>query len=737
MDSSQSGPGQDRPALPFHPSQSDHPWWDRSLVGQFLSRSPVGIAVMDPELRYLWLNDALARMGGVSREERIGKRIGEVLPRMDAETVENAMHKVIATGEPAIDVEYWGRLPADPDREHAYSTSFFRLDDASGQVRGVCYMVIDVTERWRARERLALLNEAGARTASTLDVTRIAQALAEVGVPRLADFVAVDLMDPVVRGEPSRGVPPTGPYRLRRVGRHAIAADTAAPLAGAGATVEFAADSPGARCLAEGASYAPSVLHDDAGDWLAAAPRETAAADGGGGGPGLPCSLMLVPVGARDSTLGVATFLRWQGRETFDGDDLLLAQELVARAAVGIDNARRFAQEHNTALALQRFLLPHRLTARSTMEVASRYLPAGSDGGESGDVRVGGGAIGGVGGGVGGDWFDVIPLSGGRVGLVIGDVVGHGLGAAAAMSRFHTAVRTLADLDLPPAELLAHLDDLVLSLLGEEPSEGNQPSAVLGATCLYAVYDPVTLVCSMARAAHPAPGIVAPDGSVTFPDLPSGPPLGLGGLPFESIAFDLPEGSVLALYTNGLIKNRGQDMDVGLERLRAALARPGLPLEGLCSSVLDSLLDGPPEDDVALLLARTHSLDADRVATWTLPADPSFVAEARALAQRQLEEWGLEELAFPLELIVSELVTNAVRHASGPIRLRLIRQNVLVCEVADTSSTAPRLRHARTTDEGGRGLFLVAQLAQRWGTRYTAEGKIIWAEHPLPPVAAA
>jgi anti-sigma regulatory factor (Ser/Thr protein kinase) len=345
---------------------------------------------------------------------------------------------------------------------------------------------------------------------------------------------------------------------------------------------------------------------------------------------------------------------------------------------------------------------------------------------------------------VGGDWFDVIPLSGARVALVVGDVVGYGTHAAATMGRLRTAVRTLADLDLPPDELLAHVDDLVISLVEQEDADSVADdeqqavaTSVLGATCLYAVYDPITRRCTLARAGHLPPAIVTADGTVTFPDLPIGPPLGLGLLPFESTELELPDGTMLALFTNGLIEGKKRDVDVGLTSLAQALARPAPRLEDVCENVIGTLLTGPPSDDAALLLARTHGLDAGQVASWELACDPAVVASARDLATRRLADWGLEELAFTTELVVSELVTNAIRYGLEPIRLRLIRNEALICEVFDGSSTSPRLRHARTTDEGGRGLFLIAQLARRWGTRYTTAGKIIWAEQALPDLAAS
>jgi serine phosphatase RsbU (regulator of sigma subunit)/anti-sigma regulatory factor (Ser/Thr protein kinase) len=426
----------------------------------------------------------------------------------------------------------------------------------------------------------------------------------------------------------------------------------------------------------------------------------------------------VVPLRARGTTLGLALFLRHRTPDAFDDDDLLLAEEIAARAAVCIDNARRYSRERTTALTLQRSMLPQRMPDQAAVQVASRYLPAGSQAG------------------VGGDWFDVIPLSGARVALVVGDVVGHGVHASATMGRLRTAVRTLADVDLSPDELLTHLDDLVIRLHLEEgpkpADEPGRPAGEIGATCLYAVYDPVSRRCTFARAGHPLPAVVYPDGRIEFPELPAGPALGLGGMPFEAAELELPEGTLLALYTDGLVGSAGHDVDAGLALLARALTRPARSLEETCDNVLYSLLPDRPADDIALLVARTRALDASHVATWELPPDPAVVAEARKEGAEQLERWGLGELVFTTELVVSELVTNAIRYASGPIQLRLIRDATLICEVSDTSSTAPHLRRARTFDEGGRGLLLVAALTQRWGTRQTEAGKTIWAEQALP-----
>ncbi|MGV9253148.1 SpoIIE family protein phosphatase [Streptomyces sp. NPDC003697] len=549
-----------------------------------------------------------------------------------------------------------------------------------------------------ARERLTLLYDAGVGVGTTLDVTRTAEELAQTAVPRFADFVTVDLYDPVLRGED-----PEAGSALRRSAAAGIRDD--APMYPVGAQLHFVASSPQGRALRTGRRVLEPRL-DEAPGWHAQDPaRARRIVDYG------IHSLITVPVRAGARILGLVTFWRAQKAEPFDAEEVALAEELVARAAVSIDNARRYTREHSMAVTLQRSLLPRSLPEQSALDIAYRYLPAQA--------------------GVGGDWFDVLPLSGTRVALVVGDVVGHGLHAAATMGRLRTAVHNFAALDLPPEELLGLLDELVGRIdQHETPDGGSVP--VAGATCVYAVYDPVSRHCSVARAGHPPPALVRPDGGVTFPDVPAGPPLGVGGPPFEAADLVLDEGSRLVLYTDGLIEDRRRDIDAGLEDLRAALAAAGESPEETCRAVVDTRLTERPSDDIALIVARTRALGADRVAEWRVPADPVAVGEVRASVTRQLAEWRLDELAFTTELILSELVTNAIRYGSEPIGVRMLRDRALICEVFDGSSTSPHLRHAAGTDEGGRGLFLVAQLAERWGTRYTPTGKVIWAEQPLP-----
>ncbi|MFI7102346.1 SpoIIE family protein phosphatase [Streptomyces sp. NPDC050161] len=687
----------------------------RAVLERIVDRSPVGMAVVDTDLRCVWSNSALERFGGGSAQGRIGRRLGEIQPGFDAEALEARMRQVLESGVPQLDHEHVGRPRSDPHEERAYSMSFVRLDDADGRAIGVCYTVIDITERYRSRRRLTLLDRAGQYIGRTLDVLRTAQDLADVAVPHLADFVAVDLLDAVTSG----GEPPGGPLGdedtvvLRRAGQRSLREGVPEAVAGTGDPVTYRAGSPPVRALADGRSWRTERLDPQGPDWAAGG---LASRPAGFRELGLHTA-MVVPIRVGHVTMGVATFFRGRQDAPFGADDLRLAEEFVARAAVCMDNARRYTRERGAALALQQSLLPSGLPPQEAVDVATSYRPAD----ELADA--------------GGDWFDVIALSGARVALVVGDVSGHGLDAVVTMGRLRTAVRTLAALDLRPDELLAHLDDLVGRVSeGEMVTHrpGNESDA-LGSSCLYTIYDPVGRCCTMASAGHPPPAVVTPDGTAAFADLPVGPRLGIGGLPFETVELPVDEGSVLALYTDGLLAGSapGGSGDVGARQLRRALEAPGLSLSALCESVIGSVVSARPFDDVTLLLAGTRGLAADRWASFDLPADPSVVARARGAAARQLTAWGLEHLVFTTELVVSELVTNAIRYGSAPIQLRLILEHTLICEVWDGNSTSPYLRHPRTTDEGGRGLFLISQFTHRWGTRYTTDGKIIWAEQVL------
>ncbi|WP_405905178.1 SpoIIE family protein phosphatase [Streptomyces sp. NBC_00828] len=589
-------------------------------------------------------------------------------------------------------LEVLSRLTSDPELISAatrklVATTTGYVDRASEQ--GV--IAYQEERDRRLRWRLSMVNEAGLRIGTTLDIARTTQELADLATEYFADLAVVDLLDSALHG-------PANPVErqpvLRRLALRSVTDDHPEPTITPQQLHTYPDGSPPDRALTTGR---PERHHPDGSRTAEPPPVH---------------STLVVPLRARGTTLGVAQFSRHRNPDRYDDEDLLLAQEIAARAAIAVDNARRYTHARTTALSLQRSLLPSRTPPQSTVEVACRYLPASAQTG------------------VGGDWYDVIPLSGARVALVVGDVVGHGVHAAATMGRLRTAVRTLADIDLPPDELLTHLDDVVIRLSAEasiDPDTVTEATDV-GATCLYAVYDPVSSCCTLARAGHVPPVLVPRDGTADILDLPPGPPLGLGGLPFEAAEVELPEGSLLALYTDGLIEARDHDIETGLALLRRALDQPAPSLEASCDQVLETLLPSRPDDDVALLLARPHARGDLQVASWDLEFDPAAVSRARSSVSEQLSTWGLEDLGFTAELVVSELVTNAVRYGRPPIRLRLIHDRSLLCEVSDDSSTTPHQRRARVYDEGGRGLLLVAQLAERWGTRHARHGKTVWAE---------
>ncbi|WP_030599404.1 SpoIIE family protein phosphatase [Streptomyces fulvoviolaceus] len=716
----------DIPLLAHGPSYDRHDWFvvsalrsresppprdDAPLTHWSFDQSPCPMAFYDSRLRLRRANAHMVHALALTEDEMRGLRVTEILVDPGAPEAEKSMRRAMETGETQR-MESYARVPGEP-HEHAWSLRLAPVRDDDGRICGAVLSAHDMTEQYWARQRLLLLNNASTRIGSTLDVMRTAQELADVAIPYLADFVSVDLLASFDQGaEPLPG-PLPDTVVLRRIAQQSVNEGCPEAVVTLGATAIYQELTPPVVCLRTDRPVVQEITPADLARWAADDPAWASRIREYG-----IHSVLAVPLRARGIVLGVALFTRHQLPAPFEEDDVLLAEEITTRAAVCIDNARRYTRERVTALTLQRSLLPKRLPGQAAVEVASRYLPAGARAG------------------VGGDWFDVIPLSGARVALVVGDVVGHGIQASATMGRLRTAVQTLSDVDLAPDELLTHLDDLVSRLSAEADSESpgdtdGGAGGEIGATCLYAVYDPVSRRCSLARAGHPLPAVITPEGAAEFLPLPAGPPLGLGGLPFEAAEVELAEGSVIVLYTDGLVESRDRDIGSGLQVFREALGHPSPSLDALCDTVLESLLPGRPADDVALLVARTHALDSAHVATWEVPADPAMVAEARKWSSAQLAVWGLHEPEFVTELVVSELVTNAIRHAQPPIQLRLILDRSLICEVSDASNTAPHLRRARTYDEGGRGLLLVAQLTQGWGTRQTLTGKTIWAEQAL------
>ncbi|WP_324606244.1 SpoIIE family protein phosphatase [Streptomyces globisporus] len=545
-----------------------------AAMESLFTQSPIGLALLGPDLRFLRVNDALARMNGVSAARHVGRRLTEVVPGVNAAGLESLMRQAMESGTAVVDARRVGRTPADPDRDHIWSCSYAPLvDRTESRPLGLIASLVDITESQeahieveRARHRFALLAEAGARIGTTLDLKQTAEEAVDFLVPQLADSADVQMLESVLEpddpADSTRGV-------LRRLA--ARFPDPSAPTAllAPGQTFQIPLDSVYEQVVVHGR---PTNLYTSDIPALFTDPRTEALRTYLATRIG---SARLVPLVARGQVLGAVTVTRLKTREPFDAQDRVLIDEVVARAALNIDNARLYTTQREAALTLQRSLTNNELPAVTGLELTGRYLPASSHD-------------------VGGDWFDVIALPGGRTGLVIGDVMGHGIHAAAVMGQLRTAVRTLARHDIAPARMLSSLDAVVADL-GEDEM----------ATCVYAVHDPATGGWVIARAGHPPPAVATPDGTITFLDGPPGTPLGTGALDFGTEEVVLPGGGLLVLYTDGLIEARHRDLDQGMRQLAEALRPLDRPLDTLCDDVLGRLLAGPAQDDVAMLLART------------------------------------------------------------------------------------------------------------------------------------
>ncbi|MFC3575876.1 SpoIIE family protein phosphatase [Streptomyces yaanensis] len=560
----------------------------------------------------------------------------------------------------------------------------------------------------RDGDRLRFVGAATRRIARGIDLDEIVMGLCRATVPTFSDAILVYLRDPLPVGDER----PTGPLvlRLRRTDRipqerdledgilpvpvpensgFAALSNELCEVRPGGALAEVLR---GVRPVFADAPAARAALPELLGDDLAVPTGQRA---------------ILAPLRGRRRVIGAALFLRRPERMAFEADDLLVAAQLATHSALGIDKAVLYGREAYIADELQRTMLPETLPNPTGVRLASRYLPAAET------ARVGG------------DWYDAIPLPGSRVALVVGDVMGHSMTSAAIMGQLRTTAQTLAGLDLPPQEVLHHLDEQA-QRLGTDRM----------ATCLYAVYDPVSHRITIANAGHPPPVLLHLGGRAEVLRVPAGAPIGVGGVDFEAVELDAPAGATLLLYTDGLVESRLRDVWTGIEQLREKLAATAQltgadhppPLEALCDEVLDMLGPGDRDDDIALLAARFDGIAPSDVAYWFLEPEDAAPSRARRLARRALARWGMEELTDSVELLVSEVVTNAVRYASRPVTLRLLRTDVLRCEVGDDVPQLPRLRQARHTDEGGRGLYLVNRLARRWGATRLSTGKVVWFE---------
>ncbi|MFF4653791.1 PAS domain-containing protein [Streptomyces sp. NPDC001380] len=663
---------------------------DGAVLDALFTRSPMSLCVYGTDLRLLRFNPAAEGMQGVFGRGSLGRTPHELWPDSNSDVFEDGMRKVLETGVALIGFEKRGRPPGDPGHEHIFANSVFRLENSEGRILGLATTAVETTKQRVAEERIELLAEASSVIGTSLDVLETSQQLAAVAVPRLADAAAVDLFSPVISGED----PAPDPGDLLRAG----------VLHAGGSSEQLSHDQPG---LPYPAAVGALVEKPEPRREIVDLPvrdeplhRETRGTR--------RAHLLVVPVAARGTVLGFVSLYRLGLENPFSDFDVLTARDLASRAALGIDNARRYTREHSAARTLQRDLSRLDVSGQSAVETAHYFAPDSSSAA----------------------WLDVIPISGARIALVLGTTDESGLRGAAAVGRLGAAVHALADLDLSPEEVLARLDTLANVISGVRPFSSEERHGGVGADlrCVYAVYDPTTGKIIVASAGQIYPVVAHPDGRVFPFTAPIGPPLGTTGSRPGAVELDLETDSTLVF----LPEQGGVSSTAPGSLIRVLSSARAAPLQELRKRILDETFDPSRGGGAVLLLARTRRLDENSLSEWDLPSDPAVVATARSLVHQQLSVWGLEEAAFVTELVVSELVTNAVRYADGPIGLRLIRDHrALTCEVSDKSSTAPHLRYARSSDEGGRGLFLVAELTQRWGTRFSDSGKTIWTEQDL------
>jgi serine phosphatase RsbU (regulator of sigma subunit)/anti-sigma regulatory factor (Ser/Thr protein kinase) len=645
--------------------------------------------------------DVLSR----SPDTLIGTELCSLLAVPDgpaAATLQSLIESAISDRESAAVLTF---RPADGSITDAVVTvQPVRSDDAELVAQVIMRIALPPSERFLdpAVMRHIMLDGAVRRIGGALDIDQMAPELISILVPHFCNAAGLLLLESLVGEDEFPANQTDGSNLVRRL---AVAHDddnggwdAAFPT---GEILHYPPNTPYTRCMDTGKPVMEVMSSANADNIAAAWTRRPVAELLSGS------SMLLLPLIARDVMLGFFVCTRRPGFRRFDAYDMQIGTEFAARAAIFMDNAQRYSRERATALTLQRAMLPTGLSAPSSVEVRHRYLPG------SKMIEVGG------------DWYESIALPGGRVALVVGDVAGHGVRAAVTMGRLRTAIHTLAMLELPPAESLQQLNELMQELGAREPHF---------ATCVYAIFDAVSGSCEVASAGHLPPLLVRPDGTNELLDVSPAPPLGVGTGPIQSRTLPVADGSLLVLYTDGLVEKRSRDIDEGLARLQSIFTPDtvDLPLEDLCKATLAGVYADEQRDDIAVLIARLRRIPAENVVRWTLPAELTSARKARSLIRRPLRKWGLAELQPAAELLVSELVTNAVRYAQGKIGLRLILEGGLVCEVLDDSAALPRLRHPDEEDERGRGLQVVSQIAQRWGARRSLTGKVVWCELPLP-----
>ncbi|GAU67242.1 putative protein kinase/phosphatase [Streptomyces sp. NBRC 110611] len=645
--------------------------------------------------------------------EELARRLPEILPSMSPQESARIVSQVLELGYPVLEISRQERFPVTPDwgvpRRVERRTRLLRAANAAADdprsaaeaAEAAAELASDL-EYAAVRERLEFLNEVSGRIGSSLDLARTIQEVSEAVVPRFTDVAGTYLREQVMAGEGFPDGPPDATTMWHRVAvEHNDEPGRWDDVIPVGEAMPFPVHTPFFQCMTTGQPVLVPRITEEMGNAIAAQfeKRDISPLINGR-------SMLIVPLKARDVVLGFMILLRHPERTEFNDMDRVTGAELAARAGLVLDNARMYTFQENVAETLQDSMLPRIAPRMAGCDTATRYLPG---------TRLGR---------VGGDWFDTIKLPGSRTALVVGDVMGHGLNSAAMMGQLRTAVQTMAALDLPPAQLLRSLDDLAQRL-----GDGYL------ATCLYAVYDPIGQQLTMANAGHVPPVLVrAADGRSRLLELPTGAPIGVGGVPFEAVTVPVEPGDRLVLCTDGLVEVRGKDIGVGLAALAESAAHPAASMDDACDAIIRALnVTDDRKDDVALLMVRLNGIPLHAVAEWRLAIDAREVGRARALVGRQLADWGLGPAVETAQLLVSEVVTNAVRHAhTQHVVLRLVRTDALLCEVWDDDHALPQLLNAGADDESGRGLRVVSRLAREWGTSRTSSGKAVWFEQPLP-----
>ncbi|MFD7877065.1 SpoIIE family protein phosphatase [Streptomyces sp. NPDC059766] len=692
-------------------------WWAYPLVGPGTERLLVlaadadGLRPDQPDAGadFERIAPAFALHTDFPGADELARRLPEILPSMSVGEGARIVAQVLELGYPVLEFSQNDRVPVTPDwgvprraerkarRERAARAVAQGLPlpaDSADEAEDLEYAAV--------RERLEFLTEVSGRIGSSLDLARTITEVSKAVVPRFTDVAGTYLREQVVAGEGfPDGVPDTTTMWHRVALEHTDEPGRWDDVVPVGEAMPFPAHTPFFQCMTSGQPVLVPRISEQMGHAIAAQfeKRDIRPLITGR-------SMLVVPLKARDVVLGFMVLLRHPERVEFNDMDRVTGAELAARAGLVLDNARMYTYQESVAETLQDSMLPHIPPRMAGCDIATRYLP--------GTLL----------GRIGGDWFDSVKLPGARTALVVGDVMGHGLNSAAMMGQLRTAVQTMAALDLPPAQLLRNLDDLAQRL-----GDGYL------ATCLYAVYDPLAGELHLANAGHIPPVLVrAGNGRSELLDLPTGAPIGVGGVPFESVRVRVEPGDRLVMCTDGLVEMRGEDIGVGLATLCESAAHPAASMDDACDTIIRALnTRGGRKDDVALLMARLNGIASDRVAEWRLALDPAEVRRARAAVREQLHDWGLARQAANAELLVGELVTNAVRHSHGrPVVLRLVYGETLLCEVDDDDHDLPSLLSAGPDDERGRGLRVVSALAREWGTSRRGAGKTVWFELTLP-----